>query len=42
MFTRISEEDGNADQQFFDANPNITKRQFDWVNRTTSLKAKNL
>lgn len=42
MFTRISEEDGNADQQFFDSNPNITKRQFDWVNRTTSLKAKNL
>jgi len=26
MFTRISEEDGNADEQFFTTNPNITKR----------------
>jgi hypothetical protein len=42
MFTRISEEDGNADQQFFDTNPTLTKRQFDWVNRTTSMKARKL
>jgi hypothetical protein len=40
MFTRISEEDGNADEQFFTTKPNITKRQYDWVNRTTSMKAR--
>jgi hypothetical protein len=42
MFTRISEEDGNADQQFFDTNPSLTKRQLDWINRTTSMKARKL
>jgi len=42
MFTRISEEDGNADQQFFDTNPSISKRDLDWVNRTTSMKARKL
>jgi hypothetical protein len=26
MFTRISEEDGNADEQFFETNPTLTKK----------------
>jgi hypothetical protein len=42
MFTRISEEDGNADHQFFDSNPNISRKQLKWVNKTTSMKAKQL
>jgi hypothetical protein len=42
MFTRISEEDGNANQQFFDTDPRLTQKQINWINRTMSMKARQL